>query len=237
MPSGIYTVLSGAMAGIEKVETLSHNLANVSTPAFNQFRMVFEAAQAKQNNELTFVQPSMIERDVRPGPLRETGNPLDLALTEGVYMAVDADGKTAYVRGASLALQPDGTLSTDDGHTVLGETEIVKLPPDARDILIAEDGSVSTDGRTVGRLRLTEFTDQQALIQGPRSSYVDGGRAGPQAVSTSQAVITGYREQANVDLIHGMTEMITAQRTYSAMTKFIQTFSHVESRAARELGR
>ncbi|MCP4606255.1 MAG: flagellar hook basal-body protein [Proteobacteria bacterium] len=236
MANGIYTALSGAMADVKRMELVSHNLANVSTPAFNQFRMVLEAVKGEANSkEVTFVKPAEIERDTQSGPLRATGNPLDIALTSGVYMAVKNGDKTAYVRGATLVPQPDGTLVTQEGHPVLGKADLIRLPPGTNSVTVAPDGTVTADDRNVDKLRLTEFDDQQALAQGSKRTFFDPGGAGAIPTQTARPIAVGYVEESNINLITGMTEMIAAHRNYDTMIKSIQTLSKIESRAARDL--
>ncbi len=234
--NGVYTALSGAMANVKRLEIVSHNLANVSTPAFGQFRMALEAIQSKSDTkEITFVQPAQIERDIQPGPFRATGNPLDVALTKGVYMAVKNGDKTAYIRGATLVPNPDGTLVTEEGHKVLGRADIVRLPPGTRSVVITPDGTVKADDNQVDRLRLTEFNDPQALVQGTKRSFVDPGGAGPMLTTATSPIAAGYREESNINIIQGMTEMIAAHRNYDTMVKTLETFSRIEKRAARDL--
>ncbi len=236
MASGIYTALSGAMADVQRMDVLSHNLANVSTPAFNQFRMTLESVQGESTaKELTFVKPTAPERDVRSGPLRSTENPMDIALTEGVYMAVDTGGKTAYVRGGTLMIHPDGTLTTNEGLTVLGEQNAIRLPPGTRSVVVAADGTVMADDSEAGKIRLREFEDPQALVQGPRRTVVDTGAAGAMPTVATQPVVAGYREESNLDLIRGMTDLIAAHRSYDVTLRAMQTFAQMEKQAATRI--
>ncbi|MCP4679334.1 MAG: flagellar hook basal-body protein [Deltaproteobacteria bacterium] len=238
MASGIYSALSGAMADVRRMEVVSHNLANTGTSAFNQLRTAFEAIQGEaKTKEITFAAPTQTIRDVRSGPLRATGNPLDLALSEGVYMTVASGEKTAYMRGATLVLKPDGTLSTEEGFTVLGENNAIRLPLDARSIMVGPDGTVMADGQESGKIRLVEFNDQQALVHGSDRSFVDPGGAGAMPSTAAQPIATGYLEQSNIDMVRGMTEMIAAHRNYDATIKALETFSSIEKRAARGMGR
>ncbi len=237
MASGIYTALSGAVSDMRRVEMLSHNLANISTPAFKEFRMAAEAVKSDSgSDELTFVQPTPIERDVRPGPFRATGNPLDLALTEGVYLGVQDNGKTAYVGGATLIPSPDGTLTTEDGFPVLGKQDIVRLPPGTRSVTITSDGNVEADGNQIDRLRLTEFDDQQALKQGTGRTFINpGDAAGTMPTGAVQPIMVGYKEEPNISMVKGMTELIAAHRSYQITLKSIDTFSRIDKAAATKL--
>ena len=222
MEIGLYAAASGALSNERKVEVLSHNLANVSTPNFTEFRVAFESIKANNAiGQVTFVKPTEMQRNVSAGPLRATGNPMDVSLAEGVYLAVEDGGRTAYVRGATLTLQENGSLVTDTGYTLLGEEEALSLPPTSRDINIAADGSITVDGSPGGKLRITEFENQQALVQRRGGSYLDPGGAKPMPTNASQPVIVGYREESNLSLIRGMTDLISANRHYDLSMKAV----------------
>jgi len=50
------------------------------------------------------------------------------------------------------------------------------------------------------------------------------------------SVMVGYIESGNMNVITGMTDLISAQRSYEAALKAVETFSHIEKRTARDLG-
>ncbi|MDD5308886.1 MAG: flagellar hook basal-body protein [Deltaproteobacteria bacterium] len=236
MADGIYTALSGAVAEMNRIEVNSHNLANVSTPGFKQFRLALEAVGgASQAKELSFAAMAPPQMDLRAGPLRETGNPLDVALDEGVYMAVADGGKTAYSRGGALMLRPDGTLVTNEGMPVMGEGGKIVVAPGASNITVAPDGTVQADDAPAGRLKLVEFGNQQALQQGQGQTFIDPGGAGARPAARAQLVRAGYREEPNMEAIRGMTDLIAAHRSYDAALKAVETFSQVNRRAARDI--
>jgi flagellar basal-body rod protein FlgF len=236
MADGIYSALSGAVAQMTRIEIESSNLANISTPGFKQFRMALEAAQGKTGGkELSFASVAPAVMDLRAGPLRETGNPLDVALDEGVYMAVADQSKVAYSRGSTLMLRPDGTLVTNEGMPVLGPEGKITVPSGAGEVAIGADGAVLADGAPVGRIRLVEFGNQQALVHGPGQTLVDPGGAIARAAQSAQPLRAGYREEPNMETIRGVTDLIAAHRSYDAALKAVETFSHVNKRAATDI--
>jgi flagellar basal body rod protein FlgG len=237
MANGIYSALSGALTNMQRLEVVSHNMANASTPAFKLERMAAEGVPGPddRNGELTFSMPAISETDLRQGPLVATNNPLDLAFAEGVYLAVNDAGTNAYMRGATLRAMPDGTLRTSEGHAVYGEADIIKLPPDARHITIGGNGDVEVDGSRVDTLRLVSFKDEQALRPGNKRSLLNGGGADPMPADANAPVMPGYQEQANFSVIRQMTDMISAHRTYDITMNAIRTHGQIDKRAARDL--
>lgn len=237
MGNGIYTALSGAITDQHRVDMLSHNLANVNTPAFKRsLTSAQEALGPSRSPELSFARPTPAVTDLSAGPLVATENPLDVALTSGVFMQIQAGDRVGFLRGGSMILRPDGRLVTTEGYEVHGEKGVVRLPADAKDIRIQGDGTITADGEEIEKMMLVEFTDEQALVQGDgRVVFDPNGAAGAEASRSTAPVMAGYQERANMNLVDGMTEMIAAQRHFDATMKAIQTFSQMDKRAAREI--
>ena len=239
MGSGIYTALSGAIANENRVELISHNLANITTNGFQQFRMALKSVQSSvPNDELTFAYPSEVVTDTTSGPIVATGNPLDVTLGKGVYMVVDDGRQEAFVRGGTMVIRPDGKLVTNEGLLVKGsKEEFVKIPSDVKSVEIAVDGTVMADGEEVDKIRLVGFENQDALVSKEGRKLRDPGGAKPIEVTSSQPVMAGYLEKANINAVRGMTDLIAAHRNYDATMKVVETFAAVEKRTARDMGK
>ncbi len=236
MGNGIYSALSGALADAQRMEVISHNVANVSTPNFRQFRMALMSADgAAKSDELSFAVPSKVQVDSQAGPLRATDSPLDIALSNNVFIEVRENDKPAFVRGGTLVLKPDGSLVDDRGHQLMGAEQPIKLPPDTKSIVVLPDGTVEADGNSFDQLRLIEFDDPQALTPGTGRLVYDSGAAGPRPAETPSPVLSGYIEQSNIGVVRGITDLIAAHRHYDVALRAIETFKQVDKRAATEL--
>jgi Flagellar basal body rod protein len=84
------------------------------------------------------------------GPIRETGNPLDLAIEGDGFFAVRSEGRIFYTRKGNFRIDREGYLVNELGMRVLDE--------EGRDIRVvgslkvAPDGSLFTEGGPIGRL-------------------------------------------------------------------------------------
>ena len=238
MANGIYSALSGAMTNMRQIEVISHNMANVSTPGFKMEKLAAQAINSTNGNkELTFAMPEAPMVDLTPGPMVSTGNPMDLAFTEGVYLKVSEAGNTAYVRSATLSVQPDGKLIDSMGNGVYGEQDIIRIPEGAKEIVIGTNGELTVDGNQVDKLRLVSFQNEQALAPGGNQSFVDPGGARELPAETGAPVMSGYREQANFSAVKQMTDMIAAHRTYDITMNAIRTFGQIEKKGATGIAR
>ncbi|HEY8530819.1 MAG TPA: flagellar hook-basal body protein, partial [Limnochorda sp.] len=81
----------------------------------------------------------------RQGPLRDTGNPLDLALEGPGFFAVETPGGVRYTRAGSFRLDAEGYLADQTGNRVLGVDGPIQVGQ-AATVAIGQDGSVHADG-------------------------------------------------------------------------------------------
>jgi flagellar basal body rod protein FlgG len=237
MANGIYSALSGVMTNMQQIDVISHNIANISTPAFKMERTASQAVYppANNNGELTFSMPEMPVTDLSQGPMVATGNPLDVALTEGVYLEVRDKGQNAYTRSSTLSAMQDGTLVDAMGHQVMGDQGVIKVPQGAKELVIGANGDVMADGARIDRLHLVSFKNEKALVPGGDQTFIDPGGANPGPTGTAAPVMAGYREQANFTAVKQMTDMITAHRTYDITMNAIRTINQIDKKAATGL--
>jgi flagellar basal-body rod protein FlgF len=153
---GIYVLSSGMLLQERKLEVITNNLANVDTPAFKMdIGLVSlwdtpngqrEPDNSPENPTNNFVYPLMERVSVLmlQGPIRETGNPLDLAIEGEGFFAVRSEGQTLYTRKGNFRIDREGYLVNELGMRVLDE--------EGRDIRVvgslkvAPDGSLFTEG-------------------------------------------------------------------------------------------
>src|ERR1700712_3499894 len=99
----IYTAMTGATQALEQQSVTANNLANASTTGFraqlSAFRAVpmnFENGVGEDPTTRAFVLSSTPSADYTPGPIEQTGNPLDVAVQGSGWLSVQApDGSEA----------------------------------------------------------------------------------------------------------------------------------------------
>src|SRR5215510_2140418 len=160
----IYIAMTGAKHSLDQQATVANNLANISTTGFKAQLSAYRAVPVVGPNSSTraFVVGSTIGHDFTPGPLMQTGRPLDVAVNGSGWIAVrGADQREAYTRDGSLQLDANGRLQTRGGRDVIGEGGPIVVPPN-NTVAIGGDGTVSiipTDAvpnavTIVGRIKL-----------------------------------------------------------------------------------
>ena len=106
--------------------------------------------------------------DYSEGPLKETGNPLDLALSDRGFFAVEYTNKrgetsTKYTRDGNFTMNVQGFLQTQDGDFVLDEDGRRIQMDTALPISISRNGTIIQDGDEVATIGISDFEDYNYL--------------------------------------------------------------------------
>ena len=235
MDHAIYTAMGAASQTLNQQAVTASNLANASTPGF---RAQLNALRAVPVEGLslptrTLVTASTPGADMTPGKMDYTSRPLDVALQQDGWLAVQtADG--------SIQVDPTGQL-TIQGHPVIGEAGPIAVPEGA-EITIAADGTISVLNpgdpantvAPVGRLKLVKATGSEVQRGDDgifRLSAESQATRGPvlQADPTLR-VMSGVLEGSNVNAVAAMSDMIASARRFEMQMKVI---SSVDDNAGR----
>lgn len=239
----IYIAMTGAKHILSQQATVSQNLANITTSGFRAQVDAFRAVPVIGPGLATraFVVDSTVGSDFRPGVIQTTGRDLDLAVNGKGWIAVQgADGKEAYTRDGSLAINSNGLLQTRTGLNVLSSGGTLSVPPDS-DITVAKDGTVSvvpTSGAKnqvseVGRLKLVNPPEEN-LVRGEDGLFhlKDGGIAD---VDENVTLHSGGLESSNVNASEALVNMISLSRQFDLEMKLLQNAEQNDTKSAQIL--
>jgi flagellar basal-body rod protein FlgG len=239
---------TGMAAQQMRVETISNNLANMSTTGYNARRAEFadlhyqqmtRAGTVNASNGTVLptgvqlglgVRPSAVSLQLSQGALSATGSDLDLAIDGQGYLEVTVpSGQAAYTRDGGLKRSADGLIVTSDGFPVVPE---IVIPADTRSISINASGEVyayfsdATEAQLLGQFTLSGFTNPKGLEAIGSNLFVETEASGPSLVSDPGTdglgtLRQGYLEDSSVDPVREITELIEAQRGYELNAKVI----------------
>jgi len=244
----IYTAMSGAAQALEQQSVTANNLANASTTgfraqlsAFRQVPMNFEGNAAGDPTTRTFVLSSTPTADYTPGPIQQTGNPLDVAIQGPGWLSVQtADGTEAYTRAGNLHVDANGQLVTANNLPVLGNAGPMSIPPGAA-VTIGKDGTVNalipgdppTAIATVDQLKLVN-PDVTTMTRGDDGLFrtADGQ---PAQADPTVAVAPASLEGSNVNAVSAMVDMITNARQFEMQTKLLNSANQNDQSANKLL--
>jgi flagellar basal-body rod protein FlgG len=154
--------------------------------------------------------------------MRDTGNPLDLAIEDRGFLRVRrADGTDALTRDGSLKLDPQGRLTTQRGDLVQPAITVPEGTKES-DIQIAPDGAVTANNRALGRIQLVTVRSPDGLESVGDSLFRATATSGPATALAAGRVQQASVEASNVDVADSMTEMMDAQRSFQLASKAVQ---------------
>lgn len=210
-----------------QMSIVANNLANMNTTAYKGENVMFvehivksEGGNSFIPTKLSFVRDVAQLRDTQEGPVKPTGNPLDLAIQDEGYFVVETDNGERYTRNGRFQLDEGGQLVTQHGHPVLSDANApIFFSPEDRNITITSDGTVATENGALGKLRIVTFENQQQLEN--QAGGLLRTNADAQEVERPK-VQQGALEGSNVNPILEMSKMIRIHRSFNSAKDFIQ---------------
>jgi flagellar basal-body rod protein FlgG len=212
----------------QKLDGVANDLANANTTGYKHVRIGFKDLLYEQTGRPgadgvrrgTGAAAVEAGRGFEQGSLRETGNPLDVAIEgEGFLKVRLSDGRQALTRDGSLHVDGDGRLATSTGALIQPAIKIPANTPQDR-IAIGSDGTVRANNAVVGKLELVTVRSTAGLISTGDNAFVTTGAA---RNATTSVLKQGALEASNTDMAQAMVDMMDAQRTYQLTSKAIQT--------------
>jgi flagellar basal-body rod protein FlgF len=214
-------------------EWITTNLANLQTPGYKRRVSSALLPPAAPGRAGATGAEAIGALDLRQGDLRATEAPFDLALDGPGFFAVQTPAGTRYTRNGVFGLRPDGTLGDRAGHVVLGTSGPIRIDGLGGQVTIDETGEVFQDGGSKGKLRVVDFADAGRLV--PEDGSLLQARPGMlERASAGTRVRQGFREQANVDEVTELVEMLIAMRSLEASQKVTQVANDTTSRLVNE---
>jgi flagellar basal-body rod protein FlgG len=244
----LHTAATGMAAQELNVQVISNNIANLRTTGFKKQTAAFQdliyqhiRRVGAQSSDQGTILPVGIDlgggvktvgtpRSMTQGTLSQTGNDLDLAVTgEGFFKILMPDGTFQYTRDGTFQMDNQGRIVTAQGNPV---QPTITIPNNASGITINVQGQVSvtlpgsTTSNILGQLQLTRFINKAGLQPVGNNQFTDTPSSGaPQdGVADQQGygtITQGSLEQANVDVVSEMSDLIAAQRAYEMNAKVV----------------
>lgn len=237
METPIYVLLSQQDALQRQMDIVAHNVANVSTTGFKSSDVMFEdfivSPDPKHAAHMVLDRGTL--RNTAQGPLTQTDNPLDLAISGQGYFAVQTPQGVQYTRSGNFQIDSTGNLVTADGFPVLsGGGSAITIPAEAKQIAISQDGTISTDAGNVGRMRVVKFANEQAMQQTYGGFYSTD--EAPE-IDEGAVINQGMLESSNVKPVAEMTHVIEISRAYERVAHLIDSENQRMLSAIRSLAK
>lgn len=232
-----YVALTRQSGLLREMQVVANNIANAATTGFRQQGVAFseyiDKAGRAPSVSMAHANVSSIS-DVQ-GAFKQTGGLFDLAIEGPGYFMVDTGNGERLTRAGHFSPNAVGELVTPDGHRVLDVGGAAMfVPPDARDIRIAQDGTLSVEGRPLGQIGIYSPSD-------PTNMRQDAGALFDPVTGIEDVleprVIQGFVEASNVNAITQLARMIEVQRAYEMGQSFLDAEDQRIRDAVRSLTR
>jgi flagellar basal-body rod protein FlgF len=217
-------------------ELIANNLANVNTPGFQKLiSQVRTDLPSGADGQFTrgMQQPVVTSvSSTRSGPMRATGNPLDVGIAGEGYFLIDTPQGERLTRDGSLSLNSQGELVHSSGFPILagGSVMVIRDAPS-----IMSDGSVMDGNKILGRLTVVRPNSSDGLRRegGNLLDAVDGYVELP---TDSIRIASGHLEGSNVEAVEEMVTMIRAFRAYEIAQRSAQAADEILRIAVQRIG-
>ncbi|MBT2657809.1 flagellar hook-basal body protein [Bacillus sp. ISL-18] len=277
MLRGIYSAASGMFSLERKQETLADNLANAQTPGYKKDDTMLRAFPKLLMQRIQDFQGTAPEGVNVPGarvgigelvngvyaqeripsftqgPLVQTDNPLDVAISDqeipsqtingrqvkpAAFFAVQlADGTVGYTRNGKWDLDENGNVVTSEGYRILGANhQPIKLTDSLKkeELLINQEGQIiaypsdATKTKVVGEIGIAVANNPYDLRRAGGNVYTANNPLtfvqDPGSANPGVSLQQGYVEQSNVDTGQTMSDMMLAVRGYEANQKVLGAY-------------
>ena len=212
MLRSLWVAKTGMDAQQTNLDTISNNLANVSTTAYKRIRPIFEdllyqnIRSPGMNEDASNYVPaglqagngariSATQRINNSGALIQSQNPLDMAINGNGFFAVSTANGVAYTRAGNFMRNEKGQIVTSSGNVLLGQSSVtsanatgIVIPSKATTVAIGTDGTVSY---TLADSSAPTQADQIAMVNfvNPTGLAAAGGGLYYETMSSGEAQI------------------------------------------------
>lgn len=177
--------------------------------------------------------------------LRQTENPLDIAFKKSEqFFVIQTPQGEKFTRNGSFALDENSFLVTKQGYYLLGQEGPLQIKhnnffiDDQGKIFInrqlqdpltrpvqTNEGARGTEQEVLDSIRVVEFPQVRFLQKVGHMFFEETEDSGPpQPVDSGKiAMVQGFLEMANVNVVNEMVKMIEVQRSYESSQKGVIT--------------
>jgi len=223
MENAGYITLTRQIGLMREMQVVANNIANAATTGFRQEGLVFgEYVKRIEGGEsLSMATANIRNTSLTQGALTQTSGTLDFAIEGEGFFLIETPSGERLTRAGNFALSAEGDLVTNDGFRVLDAGGApVFIPPDAGEVGVSADGTVSANGQPLSQIGLVKPTNTIDLIREDGVMFRTTGEVEP---VLDGRILQGFLEGANVDPVGQIARMIEVQRAYELGQSFLDS--------------
>ncbi|MGR3272909.1 flagellar hook-basal body complex protein [Thalassococcus profundi] len=221
MESTGYTTLTRQSGLMREMRVIANNIANAATTGYRQEALIFSefVMPVDQGESISMATARIQNTSQLQGAMTQTRGQFDLAIEGGGFFLVQSPEGPALTRNGAFSPSANGDLVTLDGYPVLDQGGApIFIPPDASDLAVSQDGTLSTEGRPLAQIAVVQPLDPLDLER--QAGVMFQAPAGFDPVEAPR-VRQGFLEGSNVDPVGQIARMIEVQRAYEMGQSFL----------------
>ena len=215
MDNAAYITLT-RMSGLRReMQVVANNIANASTAGFRREGMIFSEYVVRADRHepsLPMALGNTRQTFQMQGALSQTNGAFDMAIEGEGFFQLETPLGLRLTRAGIFTPNDAGELVNMDGHRLLDAGgAAIFVPPDARNVEMARDGTLSAQGQPFAQVGLVRPVDPVTISRTAGTLFTVDGPVEPIEAPT---LLQGFIEESNVDPILELTRMIEVQRAY-----------------------
>lgn len=253
MIRGLYTAATGMITKQMQQENLSNNIANINTAGYKKDKVVLKSFKEMvlENkdktvggkpvvNKLGVVEFGVAVDETKTifsqGNIEPTERNLDFAISgDGFFSVLNEKGEKVYTRDGRFRINDEGYLTTSQGYKVLGLNDQKKettIKITNKDFLMDVNQKIDTaNGKMT--FEINKFDKETDLVKDAFSCYK--ALKAPKQMEKPNVTQKAF-ENANVDSIEVITEMISVMRNYESNQKVMAAIDETLGKTVNEVG-
>ena len=199
--------VNGMLNKVKLMKAVANNIANAGTSGYK--REIPESTNFQSVlNEVTL-------KDSSQGPLKKTGNQLDIAIEGNAYILVESKDGPIPTRNGKISFNDKGLLVTQDGQEIIivEKTDKPINLSKQSNISINENGEVFAGGERYGRIAMKIMDNKPVRLH------------------------QGFIEGSNVNLMSEMVALSLTFRSFEASEKALGMETSVDKDLIEKYGR
>ncbi len=237
MDAAGYTTLTRQSGLMQEMQAIANNIANSTTAGFRREGVIFSeyVRRSEGDPSLSMARASARNIDLTQGELSETGGRFDFAIEGEGFFLVQTPAGNRLTRMGAFTPSAEGELVNPDGHRLLDEGGgPIFVPPDAGQVSLARDGTLSANGTPLARVGLWLPQDAAGLIHEGGTLFASRDGEVPME---GGVILQGQIEGSNVNPLREISRMIDVQRAYELGQSFLEREDNRMRTVIQTLGR
>ncbi len=232
-----YVALSRQSGLLREMQSVANNIANASTTGYRREGIMFSEevkALPAEGGSVAMTDARARYTDELQGSLQQTNGRLDMAIEGDGFFMVQTPAGQRLTRAGAFMRNNNGDVVNAEGDLLLDEGGgSITIPPEAKSIGIATDGTMSVDGSPLAKIGVVRVEDQTKLFREAGVLFRSDGGTVP---VENGRVLQGFVEQSNVNPIREISRMIEVQRAYEYGQKLLDQEDERIREVVRVLG-